>query len=145
MSDTSALQSILAAQQELIEQMLQIGEQIFTDSAHPEVTVEQILELSNVRAQNFHRLEELTLPNSLTIIGIAETHESTQVRQLATSVQDRMQELLRQNDTLKDVMWAIKEKLGESVIQVQHALNLEGKYHPKRPPHRRGTLLDEMG
>lgn len=145
MNDTSALQSILLAQQEFIEQMLHIGQQIFADAAHPEVTVERVLELFHARAQSFHQLEEQTLPNSLTIMGIAETHENTQVRQLATSIQARMQELLRQNGTLEDLMGAIKEKLGESVVQVQYAMNLAGKYHPKRPPHRRGTLLDEKG
>lgn len=139
------LQNVLAllqAQEQLLTEMFELGEQILQGREQGR-TLDQVLALMDARKDVFERMEKLVLPGGLRVVDLLE-HPDREVRNKAEQVRVRFEAVMDQDRRLRNTFLNLLGEVGDELIKIQQSLKTERAYHPKTTTVD-GVFVDRRG
>ncbi|MBX6395055.1 MAG: hypothetical protein IRY98_04920 [Alicyclobacillaceae bacterium] len=126
MNDKESMLNVLQAQEQLLAEMLGLGEQIL-QSRERGYTIDQILAWMDSRKKVFRQLEKLALPGDLRVVDLLD-HPEAEVREKAHEVRARFEAVVDQDRRLKTTLLNLLGEVGDALLTIQQSLKSARSY-----------------
>ncbi|MDI3328443.1 MAG: hypothetical protein QJR06_07815 [Alicyclobacillaceae bacterium] len=125
-NDNDRIHEILRTQEELLTEMLSLGEQILLGRERG-LTIDQILAVMDARRSAFVRLKKVELPQSLRLADLADSADPA-VREAAGRVRAQFEAVMEQDQRLRLQLQNLLGEVGDELLKIQQSLRAERVY-----------------